>query len=238
MKLTAGRADRRYGWITAFRRSWRRAVIRRLPSGVSRWVLAVNRWQRRMVAQMRSRWHRSLQLRVVTTTLVLSALVIAVLGFFLVESIEAGLLHSAENTAGYQAENGRLSALGQTSVDVLGPPLHAFEAENTAETTARALQQASGNTGSYLVFVQLTGSTPAVAQAGVQWVGPHDVDVTATIPQDLITDVTNEQRNSRYDNGNAAYPWYEPTTLTYTSGPLSSGPAIAVGVPLGSYYQL
>jgi two-component system, OmpR family, sensor histidine kinase MtrB len=238
MKLTAGRADRRYGWMTAFRRSWRRAVIRRLPGGISRWVLAVNRWQRRIVAQMRSRWHRSLQLRVVATTLVLSALVIAVLGFFLVQSVEAGLLHSAETAAGYQAENGRLSALGQTSVDVLTPPLHASEAENTAETTARALQQASGNTGSYLVFVQLTGSAPAAAQPGVQWVGPPNVDVTATIPSGLITDVTTEQTHSRYDNGTTAYPWYEPTTLTYTSGPLSSGPAIAVGVPLGAYYQL
>src|SRR3974390_588840 len=100
MKAVAALTDRRHDWVTAFRRpSWRRAVIRRLPDGVGRWVLAVNRRRGLLFARVRSRWNRSLQLRVVGTTLVLSALVIAVLGFFLVSLIENGLLRSAENTA-------------------------------------------------------------------------------------------------------------------------------------------
>ena len=72
--------------------------MRRLPARVRPWVFTGRRWQRQIVAQLRSRWHRSLQLRVVSTTLVLSALVIAVLGFFLVQSIAAGLLNSAQST--------------------------------------------------------------------------------------------------------------------------------------------
>ncbi len=235
MKAAARLEARRHDWVTAFRRpSWRRAVIRRLPDGVGQWLLAANRWRRRAVAQLRSHWNRSLQLRVVGTTLVLSALVIALLGFYLVQLIAAGLLHDAENAAGYQAEAGRVSALGQASPAVLSPPNGVFGVEDAAETTARTLQEASGNTGSYLVFIQLTKGGPA----GLQWVGPPNVDVSATIPQDLINDVSGEQSSSQYDNENIAYPWEEPTTLTYTSGPGTSGPAIAVGVPLGTYYQL
>ncbi len=236
MKVTAAGADRRYDWITAFRRSWRRELIRRLPSGVARCVLAANRWQRRLVAQLRSRWHRSLQLRVVSTTLVLSALVIAILGFFLVEQISSGLLTSAETAARAQADAGRTSELGQTSVDVLEPPPNQFTAEQNAELIARTLQeQASGNTGSYLVFVRLTNIPGGSAE---QWVGQLNVDVTATIPSALVGQVTGEQRQVRYDNDNYAPPLAQSTTLSYASGPGTSGPALAVGVPLGSYYQL
>jgi len=235
MRAAAGLQGRRHDWVTAFRRpSWRRAVIRRLPDGVAQWLLAANRWRRRAVAQLRSRWNRSLQLRVVGTTLVLSALVIAVLGFYLVQLIAAGLLHNAENSIGYQVEAGRTSALGQANPDILSPAGGPFGVESAAEITRRNLQEASGNTGSFLVFIYLAKGGPA----GVQWVAPPNVDITATIPQHLIGDVNGEQSVSRYDNGYTAYPWYEPTTLTYTLGAGTSGPAIAVGVPLGPYYQL
>jgi two-component system, OmpR family, sensor histidine kinase MtrB len=236
MKVTAAGADRRYDWITAFRRSWRRKLIRRLPSGVGRWVLAANRWQRRLVGQLRSRWHRSLQLRVVSTTLVLSAGVIAILGYFLVVQISSGLLTSAETAARAQADAGRTSELGQIIVDVLATPANQFTAEDNALQISRTLQeQASGNTGSYLVFVRLTNIPGGSA---VVWVGQRDVNVAATVPAALIGQVGNEQKQVGYDNDNYAPPLAQPTTLNYASGSGTSGPALAVGVPLGSYYQL
>ncbi len=153
--------------MLAFRRSaFGRAIIRRLPGRVKRWLRVGRRWQRRAVAQVRVRWHRSLQLRVVSTTLVLSALVIAVLGFFLVQSVAAGLLSNEETTALSLVKNGRTSAIGQSTVNVLDPR-QANDAEapvSVARTTARALQQASGSTGSYLIFIQLTNlKVPALA---------------------------------------------------------------------------
>src|SRR5579864_8414459 len=184
MKVAAGRADRRQDWITAFRRSWRRAVIRRLPNRIARWVLTANRWQRRLVERMRGRWHRSLQLRVVSTTLVLSALVIAVLGFFLVQSIASDLLSSAVRSASEQVESGRTSALGQPGV--LGQQNSQFTEESVAQVTARSLQQSSGDPPTFLVFILLTSN----AQASLQWVGQRNVNVTATIPQTLINQVT------------------------------------------------
>jgi two-component system sensor histidine kinase MtrB len=233
--VAAGSAGRHRDWIAVFFRSpFGKSILRRLPGGVQSGLFTGRRWQRHVVAQLRSRWHRSLQLRVVSTTLVLSALVIAILGFFLVQSIAAGLLTNAENSARSQVKTGADAATGQASLAVLEPPGSQFAAVSTAEATARALQQTSGSTGSYVVFIQLTSDN----SGGVQWVGPRSVNVTATIPQSLINSVGDEQRRYRYDNANTAVPWSEPTTLTYTSGSGTSGPALAVGVPLGQYYQL
>ena len=124
MKVVAARTGRQGSWITAFRRSaFGRAIIRRLPARFKRWLRLGRRWQRGAVAQVKMRWHRSLQLRVVSTTLLLSVLVIAVLGFFLVQSVAAGLLNSAENSADAQVKNGLTSALGQSTVNLLAQPL-------------------------------------------------------------------------------------------------------------------
>jgi len=236
MKVAAARTDRLHDWITVFRRpSFRRAVIRWLPSGLARWVLAANRWQRRVVAQLRSRWYRSLQFRVVATTLVLSAFVIVMLGFFLVQFIAAGLLSNAEKSASIQVEQGRLDALGLSIVNVLAAPSGTDDADsavNVALTTTRVLQQASGTTDSYLVFVHLIKDETA----DVPWVGQTGVDVPATIPQTLINEVGAEQQ---YGNQNTPPVHYQPTTLVYSDpGQGTNGPAVAVGVPLGSYYQL
>ena len=232
--MTAARAGRQRNWVTAFRRSSvGRAIGRRLPVRAKRWLRVGRRWQRSAVAQIKLRWHRSLQLRVVSTTLVLSALVIAVLGFFLIQSVAAGLLSNAENSADALVRNGRTSAIGQSSVNVLAPsPADTATIVDVATTTARALQQPSGTTGSYLVFIQLTSIDPAI----VHWVGQSNVNITATIPQTLIAKVKDEQKSEKFVNKNTVPPAYEPTTLVYNSG--NSVPALAVGVPLSGYYQL
>jgi hypothetical protein len=121
-KVAPARAGRQRNWVSAFRRSaFGRAIIRRLPARSKRWLRIGRQWQRSVSARIRLRWHRSLQLRVVSTTLVLSVLVIAVLGFFLIQSVAAGLLSNAENSADALVRNGRTSAIGQPSVNVLAP---------------------------------------------------------------------------------------------------------------------
>ena len=233
MKVVSVRTGRR-SWVTAFRRSaFGRAVIRRLPVRVQALAAGRARWQRGVIAQVKMRWHRSLQLRVVSTTLVLSVLVIAVLGFFLIQSVVAGLLNNAENSADAQVKNGLASAVGQPNV--LDQPLSGDA--SVAKTTARALQSASGSSGSYyLIFIQLTN----IPAATVTWVGQTNVNIDETIPPTLITKVSGEQQSQRYDNQNidTAPLVYEPTTLVYNPGQGTSVPALAVGVPLGTYYQL
>jgi two-component system, OmpR family, sensor histidine kinase MtrB len=234
VKVAAARAGRQRNWVIAFRRSAvGRAVIRRLPARSKVWLRTGRRWQRSVFAGVRLRWHRSLQLRVVSTTMVLSVLVIAVLGFFLIQSVAAGLLSNAENSADALVRNGRTSAIGQSSVNVLAPfPYDTATVVKVATTTARTLQQPSGTTGSYLVFIQLTNVSPAI----VHWVGQTNVNITATIPPTLIAKVKDEQKSEEFVNKNTVPPAYEPTTLAYNSG--TSVPALAVGVPLGHYYQL
>jgi two-component system, OmpR family, sensor histidine kinase MtrB len=234
MKVVSVRTARQRNWITVFRRSaFGRAVIRRLPARLKRWLRAGRRWQRSVVAQLRLRWHRSLQLRVVSTTLTLSVLVIAVLGFFLVQSVAAGLLSNAENSADAQVRNGLTSAVGQP--DVLVQP--ASGDATVAKTIARELQAASGSSGSYyLVFIQLTN----IPASTVTWVGQTNVNIDLTIPPTLINKVTGEQSTERHNNQNieTAPAVYEPTTLVYNTGQNTSVPALAVGVPIGTYYQL
>jgi len=235
LKVAAARAGSQRNWVTAFRRSSvGRAIIRRLPVPAKRWLRVGRRWQRSAVAQLRLRWHRSLQLRVVSTTLVLSVLVIAVLGFFLIQSVAAGLLSNAENSADALVRNGRTSAIGQSSVNVLNPasPTDTGTIVDVATTTARALQQPSGTTGSYLVFIQLTKISPGI----VHWVGQSNVNITASIPPTLTAKVKGEQKGEEFVNKKGVAPAYEPTTLVYNSG--TSVPALAVGVPLGGFYQL
>ena len=209
-------------------------IIRRLPERVKRWGLAGRRWQRQATAQMNSRWHRSLQLRVVVTTLALSALVIAVLGFYLVQLIANGLLTSAETADSNVVLNGRTNAEGQSSVNVLAPTAKQGGVNGVALTTAKMLQAAQGNSGNYLVFIRLANPGPGE----VTWVGDLLVNVSATIPLSLYNQVSIEQRNDSYNNEITASAQHAPTTLTYSSGQGTDVPALAVGIPLGTYYQL
>jgi two-component system, OmpR family, sensor histidine kinase MtrB len=223
-------------WAAALRRSdFGRAISRRLPDRVKRALRAARRGQRRALTLARSRWRRSLQIRVVSTTLVLSGLVIAVLGFFLVQAIASGLLNSLEKSATLQVSAGRSSALGLTGVNVLAEPddSSSGNAVFVAQTIIRALQQPEGTSGDYLVFVHLTNDMAT----SVPWVAPTSALPSATIPSDLITRVRAEQLPEKYENPNNAVPAYQPTTLVDDNG-RPTGPALAVGVPLGPYYQL
>jgi two-component system, OmpR family, sensor histidine kinase MtrB len=63
---------------------------RRLPLPARRALRSFRLRERAVLGRLRRRWHRSLQLRVVATTMVISAIVVAVLGFFLVQQITSG----------------------------------------------------------------------------------------------------------------------------------------------------
>jgi len=220
--MVAGNEDGRIGWITAFGRSdLGREILRRLPARVRRRVWAHRRWQHRFGARMRSHWHRNLQLRVVATTLLLSALVIAVLGFFLVQAIANGMLASAEKSAVSQLTQASQVAQKQSDVNVLDEPPDETTAETVMLTTAKVLQAADGNTGNYLVYMRLSHSQ---FPASVPWVGQNDAN--QVIPQTLIAAVGADAHEK---------VWFEPTTVPVAG---QTVPALAAGIPLGPSYQL
>jgi two-component system sensor histidine kinase MtrB len=196
--------------------------------------VAGRRLQRRLFAQINSRWHHSLQFRVVATTLVLSALVIAILGFFLIQLIADGLLSSAEHNDPNQVVAGSTNVDGQKSLNVLNPAGQPGGLDGVAQNTAKTLQAASGTPPSYYVFIKLANPGPGDAT----WVGQLSVDVSATIPQHLIDEVGSEQGSDSYNNETTAPPQFQPTELVYVPGQGTDIPALAVGIPLGTYYQL
>ncbi len=64
----------------------------------------------RLARRLQTRWRSSLQVRVVSTTLVVSALVVSLLGFFLMQQIASNLLKRAEGQAYTQAFGGTVFA--------------------------------------------------------------------------------------------------------------------------------
>ncbi|MDA0566157.1 HAMP domain-containing histidine kinase [Streptomonospora sp. S1-112] len=113
-----------------------------------RCYLAAQRAARALVRGVHHRWRRSLQLRVVTTTLLISALVTAVLGFFLVQQVLTGLLDAKREAALNDHKAGLTTAVnmmqdGDQSADQDG---------QVAEITAE-LANHSGATGLYEVVI-------------------------------------------------------------------------------------
>jgi two-component system sensor histidine kinase MtrB len=168
------------------------------------------------------RWHRSLQLRVIGTTLVVSVAVVAVLGIFLVQQIASGLLDNARNAAIIQTSDGQTFAQGDPSVQ--GP--------NGSSTSALIylvgqLQSGSGLGNIYDVVV--LQRSPGSGMRGVT----GNSALAPSIPQALQNEVAEEQLGGTSDTF-----YTMQTTLTSAANGRSLGPALAVGVPISRDDQL
>ena len=205
-----------------------RLVGRRLPRRAKRLLKAARKWQRERAEDLRFRWRRSLQLRVVTTTLALSTLVIAVLGFFLTQQISDGLLLNKEKSATAQVSQGLTVA--ESSPGFNRAPSSAALADSFLYPTAQQLQNASGNNSTYDVVIEVSSSRVAlpVYIKGVA----AGADPGLSIPTALSDSVQSEQ-----DHGAASKMFYAPTMIVSTLG-RANQPGLAVGTPLGNYYQL
>ena len=205
-----------------------RLVGRRLPRRAKRLLKAARKWQRERSEDLRFRWRRSLQLRVVTTTLALSTLVIAVLGFFLTQQISDGLLLNKEKSATAQVSQGLTVA--ESSPGFNRAPSSAALADSFLYPTAQKLQNASGNNSTYDVVIEVSSSRVAlpVYIKGVA----AGADPGLSIPTALSDSVQSEQ-----DHGAASKMFYAPTMIVSTLG-RANQPGLAVGTPLGNYYQL
>jgi len=205
-----------------------RLVGRRLPRRAKRLLKAARKWQRERSEDLRFRWRRSLQLRVVTTTLALSTLVIAVLGFFLTQQISDGLLLNKEKSAAAQVSQGLTVA--ESSPGFNRAPSSAALADSFLYPTAQKLQNASGNNSTYDVVIEVSSSRVAlpVYIKGVA----AGADPGLSIPTALSDSVQSEQ-----DHGAASKMFYAPTMIVSTLG-RANQPGLAVGTPLGNYYQL
>jgi two-component system, OmpR family, sensor histidine kinase MtrB len=223
--------DVREAWEVALRRKkWVRWIVSWLPHRATIGVRSVLRLQHLVVAWVRYRWHRSLQLRVVGTTLVISATVIAVLGFFLTEQINQGLVLNAESSARTQMLAGLNTARAQaglTTEPASGPAAWQF-----MNSLGNVLQPSNSGSTRYYLAIGLNANL--ASRAGyLQWA----TTVSNPAPsQALLNDVQAEQEAAVLDGKPESLLYYAPATLTLDNG--QSKAAIVVGAPLGDWYQL
>jgi two-component system sensor histidine kinase MtrB len=207
------------------RKKWVRWFVSWLPHRLTFAIRSLLRWEHLAIAKARHRWHRSLQLRVVGTTLVISAVVVVVLGFFLTEQIADGLLLNAEKTARAQVTSGLSIARSQPGLTTTPTPQTAYQSMlSIANSTASP---------SYGVAVGLNQSL--LEEGGFQpWADTFNAG--ETLPPTLLTSV--QQGQVAEGQGKSVNQLYSAlTTLVPTEGG-SGTPAIAYGVPLSYYYQL
>ena len=198
-----------------------RRVARRLPPRTRRVLLMVYRRGKVLAEQFRRRWHRSLQLRVVATTLMISVVVVAALGFFLMQEITTGLLNSARTSASTQIAEGLKAAKGEVGLEgAAGNSPQALIALTTK------LQALSGPGNRFDVVIRIASYSSLGGTDGNRNLNP------SSLPQRLINKVTQEQRSGRTDR-----LWSTPTRLTYFKGS-QPGPGLAIGGVINSRDQL
>jgi len=214
------------GWATAFqsaRDRLRRPASRLAGSPLTR---SPRGWGRAAAGLARDRWHRSLQLRVVGTTLAVSLLVVAILGFFLMQQIASGLLANAEKQANAQVVAGMQQALQQQAL--AAPPATSDQAGSVMNTIAAGLQAGSGPGSDYSVVV-----VPSQNRIRARL---YDRGWTDGLALNSISATLMDHVGDAQASGNSTQTYQQPTRLSYFDG--TSVPALAVGIPLGNYYQL
>jgi two-component system, OmpR family, sensor histidine kinase MtrB len=165
------------------------------------------------------RWRRSLQTRVIATTLLLSGTVSLLLGVTILHQVRAGLLDSATRSALGQLNSGVEHAQGQFSA-LSHPDAHAVE--QTASGVVLALSPDPEQQDYDVVMLSATPGFPSYQPRNGPHVGP------GSVPLALQTAVSKQSREA-----------WTYTTVTNTDG--TRGPGLVLGAPIQSgsvRYQL
>jgi two-component system, OmpR family, sensor histidine kinase MtrB len=186
-------------------------VARPVSTDLSIAALRVRGASRRAAARVRYAWRRSLHLRVVITTLVLSATVVTVLGYVLMTRVTSGLLDAKERSSVEETRAGLLET--QRKLDA------ADRSTNGGDLLDQLVYQltirAGGEPPRYEVVTLASGSSSLPDRPGFQ--SGHVQ--SSSVPRDLREAV---------DSGTGLA--YAFTTIRYQDGTVS--PGVAVGGPL------
>ena len=162
--------------------------------------------------QARWRWRSSLQVRVVSTTLVVSAVVVSMLGFFLMQQITANFLGKAESEAQTQAFDGLTFAESLVS----GSPV---PQESTPEpfmyNLVKSLKSSGQNAADYGIAVAVSQFNSPVYVASV-----HNNLPTQYLPAKVVDQVTSRRGKPLLAFARMPYPdagGSETTGLLYAA---------------------
>jgi two-component system, OmpR family, sensor histidine kinase MtrB len=186
------------------------------------------RKSRRLIVQFLVRWQRSLQLRVVSTTLLLSAAVVLVLGFFLMQQITDGLLRNKQDSAQTEVSDGLAAVESEPGVD--SPPSASGSTAFAAHVVTELRDRSGVNNPPVVVVKTINPELSLQEPIDLITMCGSRLVISCRVPPQLVKRVTSEQASQ-----NDKQLMSVPTRLTRQHG---SVPALAVGAPLGSYYQL
>ncbi|HTS99523.1 MAG TPA: MtrAB system histidine kinase MtrB [Streptosporangiaceae bacterium] len=199
-------------------------TIARLRRLALRRLAAVRRRLAVLHGVLRARWLRSLQLRVITTTLIISAVVVTLLGFFLMQQITSDQLRAKELQTGNVVDNGLITAETQPGVD--SHP-NGSTTQNFMGALLAKLQPPANSDNTYGVAIMLAGgySGPPVYRLG-ETAGI----VSSQIPARLTAKVDELQKKGA-------------STQSFTFASMSfpgsqQVPGLVYGAPVGPYYRL
>ncbi|MFL1380344.1 MULTISPECIES: MtrAB system histidine kinase MtrB [unclassified Nocardiopsis] len=196
----------------------RRRDARDTDSGLTRAYLFAQRAARALVRGVHTNWRRSLHLRVISTTLVLSLLVMAGLGYVLISQVRSGLLDAKIATAVNDHRAGLNYALAEIQENETG------DRDRLMYNIASELAGRSGDTGLYGVVI-----LPSVDDE-LGWVGEESPDrqLDDSVPERLIAQVGSSMGDQQY---------YTYTRIT-NEAEGTEEPALVVGAELTHAYEL
>ncbi|RJL30458.1 MtrAB system histidine kinase MtrB [Bailinhaonella thermotolerans] len=202
---------------------WRRRA-RKIPR-------ALRRGARRVVGAVRRRWRRSLQLRVVASTLLISAAVVAVLGFFLMQQITLGTLDARKKAAVADAAADRQEA--QRLLDPQAQPESAPQPGTGVEVKPRkctlpveravcTLAQRAGVPARYEIIIIPADGSPAMASNSI---------LASSIPPGLMRQVRSAPNDE-------PRPYSQAAQLRYIHQPGKPVPGWVVGGKIEGGHQI
>jgi two-component system sensor histidine kinase MtrB len=221
----AARSAARLARAVARLRRTRLTRLRRLArrrAGALRRRLAV------VLAVLRARWLRSLQLRVVATTMIISAVVVTLLGFFLMQQITSDQLQAKELQTNNVVTAGQVTADATPGVNTRPSDRGTQDLMDLIVDRLGFRANGAGDSGYGVAILLASGySGPPVYRLGVTEGIPAE-----QIPARLHGKVDDLQKRGETSSS------FTFTRMTYPSSTSPPVPGLVYGVPVGPYYQL
>jgi two-component system, OmpR family, sensor histidine kinase MtrB len=183
-----------------------------LQTSAQRGLRVIRRLLRAALGRAHTSWRRSIRVRVVTTTLLLSGIVVVVLGVFLTQQITNALLEAKERAAMLQLDDGLGVAQGRLAT---GQSKQDSDILNEVVTT---LARRSGTAGQYEVII-ITDEN----ERGIRGFSSNAIKLES-VPQRLKDQV---------ERAPASTPYRTYGTLSYDDGTTTAG--LIVGTKISGY---
>ncbi|MFI0417801.1 MtrAB system histidine kinase MtrB [Spongiactinospora sp. 9N601] len=190
----------------------------------------VRRRARRLAGRVRRAQQRSLQLRVVTSTLVISVTVVAVLGFFLMQQFTTTVVQGRVAAAGKDALADRTAIVGQLNEQTADPDEQGAggsgdpqqsAADLPIDRAALALANRAGESSRYTVIIRNL-TIPGAYRA------TNEID-PRSIPAKLEHDLRDAEPNE---------PIPQLTSSLYHIGDPEPQPGLVIGVRVDNGYEI